>query len=164
MSVHVPLDCGSATPTFGDPCESLEGDEPQRGKKAWRPRMWPYKLKMITYLKERQGSNKEVTDREKTALCGLMGGLQWPAFNQAHTYNVWCQPLLAKCEKLRPQLWTQQTDASGWQSRTLTLVWSFATLAPRRRSPLQHTLIHLLHQEMTFQAKEATSSLWSTAV
>jgi hypothetical protein len=30
--VHVPLDCGSATPTFGDPCESLEGDEPQRGK------------------------------------------------------------------------------------------------------------------------------------
>ena len=37
------------------------------------------KQKPITYPKERQGSNDEVTDRERTALRGLIGGLQWPA-------------------------------------------------------------------------------------
>ena len=37
------------------------------------------KQKPITYPKERHGSNDEVTDRERTSLRGLVGGLQWPA-------------------------------------------------------------------------------------
>ena len=36
------------------------------------------KQKPITYPKERHGSNDEVTDRERTSLRGLVGGLQWP--------------------------------------------------------------------------------------
>ena len=51
------------------------------GENHWKIHHEKYltKQKTITYPKERQGSNKEVTDREKTALRGLIGGLQWPA-------------------------------------------------------------------------------------
>jgi hypothetical protein len=51
------------------------------GENHWKIHHEKYltKQKPITYPKERQGSNKEVTDREKTALRGLIGGLQWPA-------------------------------------------------------------------------------------
>eukprot|EP00435_Cladocopium_sp_Y103_P007119 s2224_g2.t1 len=37
------------------------------------------KQKPITYSKERHGTDLEVTDRERTSLRGLVGGLQWPA-------------------------------------------------------------------------------------
>ena len=51
------------------------------------------KQKPISYAKERKGSDDEVTERERTALRGLIGALQWPSTQtsphlQAMTSNL----------------------------------------------------------------------------
>eukprot|EP00435_Cladocopium_sp_Y103_P067059 s369_g29.t1 len=51
------------------------------GENHWKIHHANYlaKQKPITYPKERHGSGAERTDRERTSLRGLVGGLQWPA-------------------------------------------------------------------------------------